>query len=217
MPGCCCVMFLRFYRFYRDRAENDDGPPQQESCGRSFVQTCKRFGTVFSKIWVQAVSVWFVFFVSLTCFPGLWSQVKKINIGVHDDYFAPVFCFLSFNLMAFLGNLTSEVIKKPGPRFVWIPILLRGLFIPFFVLCNYKPATRIFPVIISNDYVFIIGSAFMAYTSGYYSSLNMMYGPKLVEPEMAGTAGMIMAFCLVLGIGTGVNFSLAVGKAVSPI
>ena len=34
---------------------------------------------------------------------------------------------------------------------------------------------------------------------------------RLVEQEYAGTAGMIMAFFLVLGIGTGVNFSLALG------
>jgi arginine utilization protein RocB len=33
----------------------------------------------------------------------------------------------------------------------------------------------------------------------------------LVEQEYAGTAGMIMAFFLVLGIGTGVNFSLILG------
>ena len=61
---------------------------------------------------------------------------------------------------------------------MWIPVVLRGLFIPLYLLCNFRPDDRAWPVLIANDYVFIVTSALMAFTSGYFSSLCMMYGPK---------------------------------------
>ncbi|VDL66966.1 unnamed protein product [Nippostrongylus brasiliensis] len=36
------------------------------------------------------------------------------------------------------------------------------------------------PVVFANEWFFIIGNAFMAFTSGYFSSLGMMYAPRLV-------------------------------------
>lgn len=138
----------------------------------------------------------------------------KKDFPIEDKYWVAVFCFLSFNVFAFLGNIVSEWVKVPGPRFIWIPVLLRGLLIPFFLFCRFEVENkeRTFPILIDNDYIYIVGGIVLAFTSGYYSSLTMMYGPKLVEPEVAGIAGMIMAFCLVMGITTGVNFSLAVAS-----
>lgn len=71
-------------------------------------------------------------------------------------------------------------VLQPGPRYVWIPIVLRLLFIPFFMFCNFQPKSgmRSLPVIIYNDYVYMFGGILMAFTSGYFSSLTMMYAPK---------------------------------------
>lgn len=67
---------------------------------------------------------------------------------------------------------------QPGPRWVWLPVVLRGLFIPFFMFCNGNPAARNLPVLIANDYVYCVGGIVMAFTSGYFSSLTMMYAPR---------------------------------------
>ena len=67
--------------------------------------------------------------------------------------------------------------SQPGPRWVWIPVLLRALFIPFFMFCNFNPEFRSLPVLILNDYVYIFGGILLAFTSGYYSSLTMMFAP----------------------------------------
>ena len=80
-----------------------------------------------------------------------------------------------------LNNDSLSIFFQPGPKRVWIPILLRGLIlIPVYIMCNYQPlgAQRRFPVLIESDVVFIIAGIVMAFTSGYYSSLTMMYGPK---------------------------------------
>ncbi len=78
----------------------------------------------------------------------------------------------------FFKNYLPWIFLQPGPRWVWLPVLLRGLFIPFFIFCNFKPAERAsLPVLISNDYVYCAGGIVMAFTSGYFSSLTMMYAP----------------------------------------
>lgn len=123
-----------------------------------------------------------------------------------EKLYTPITTFLFFNLFASLGNLATEWIRKvgdcslyhylpmlmqlyatilrfvfslqPGPRFVIIPIVLRLLFIPFFMFCNYRPDVRILPVYIDNDYAYFAGAILMAFTSGYFSSLCMMYAPR---------------------------------------
>jgi len=45
-------------------------------------------------------------------------------------------------------------------------------------------------------------------SSGYFSSLAMMYCPRTVEPQFASTAAMFGAASLVTGVCAGVQFSL---------
>ncbi|KAL5022672.1 hypothetical protein ScPMuIL_001827 [Solemya velum] len=201
----------RFYKHFSKivHLKQESLKKEQKNTGhKTFCQRMQGYWSVVKQIWVQIFCIFWIFFVTLAIFPAVWSNIKRNDFPISDTYWAPIFCFLNFNLFAFLGNLVSEFIKVPGPRFVWIPVLLRGLFIPFFLMCNFNPASRTIPVIITNDYVYIIGSAVMAFTGGYFSSLCMMYGPKQVNPEVAGVAGMLMGFFLVMGITIGVNFSL---------
>ncbi|KAJ8937005.1 hypothetical protein NQ314_012087 [Rhamnusium bicolor] len=69
---------------------------------------------------------------------------------------------------------------KPSPKYLWIPVTLRVLYIPFYLLCNYQVegVTRVLPVVVNNDWVYWIVAVTMALTSGYCSSLGMMYTPR---------------------------------------
>ena len=67
---------------------------------------------------------------------------------------------------------------------------------------------RTLPVLIDNDWAYWIGGVFLGVTSGYYSSLAMMYCPGTVDPQHAATAGMFGAACIITGIFAGINFSL---------
>ncbi|XP_023221356.1 equilibrative nucleoside transporter 1-like [Centruroides sculpturatus] len=75
------------------------------------------------------------------------------------------------------------------------------------MLCNYKPEKRKFPVFINNDWAYMSMAVVLGLSSGYFSSLSMMYAPRCVEPQYASTAGMMAALFLILGIVSGVNFS----------
>lgn len=54
------------------------------------------------------------------------------------------------------------------------------VLIPLFLVCNYQPlnVNRIMPILIQNDYVFWILGAILGLSSGYYSSVAMMYTPR---------------------------------------
>lgn len=55
----------------------------------------------------------------------------------------------------------------------------------------------------------------MSISSGYLSSLAMMYAPSYVESRHAPTAGMFAAASLITGIFTGILFSMGVPWLVS--
>lgn len=196
---------IRFYRYHdrlcqkaiADDRKNSIRPP---------------YWKIFTKVWPQCFNVFMVFFVTLTIFPAIHADIKQIdpNFVIPEKYFTPVTCFLCFNFFAMFGSLIPNWIKWPGHRFLWIPVVLRLFMIPYFMLCNYKPEKRLIPVLINNDWAYFGMSVALGLTSGYYSSLAMMYAPKCVETEHAPIAGMMAALFLVLGIVCGVNFTLFV-------
>ncbi|KAL4231708.1 Nucleoside transmembrane transporter [Mactra antiquata] len=231
----------KFYQYYTKSVSRSEPAENQQMKFSDYVSafftSCKTYWFVVKKIKLQLFGVWLTFCVSLILFPAIQSNVKMVRASFLNEsgieeyrtitfpeefekkgYWVSIFTFLSFNLFAFLGNLTSEWIKWPGPNRVWIPIVLRAIIlIPIYIFCNYQPIgfDRKFPVYIQSDVVFILAGIIMAFTSGYYSSLTMMYGPKEVEPAMMGRAGMMMAFFLVLGITSGVNLSLVLQRLVT--
>jgi hypothetical protein len=168
----------------------------------------RKYFYVFKKVWVQLINIIIIYMVSLSIFPALQANIKSSNDIINDTYFTPVTCFLSFNFFAMMGNLVAHKFQKPGPRYIIIFVLLRILFIPFFLLCNYIPDERKWRVIFSNDWIYLSGGILFALTSGYFASLSIMYAPRCVERKYASTAGMMAALTIILGILLGLNFSL---------
>lgn len=201
----------RFYRYnerriQRQEEENKSNTRKDASKGRT------PYFYILKKCAPQCFNVFFIFFITLSVFPTVYSDITVIdeNFIIPPKFFVTVTCFLTFNFFAMVGNMLPGLYSFPGPRWLWIPVVMRVLFIPFFLLCNYHPggAERVLPVLISNDWAYWIGGVLLGLTSGYYSSLAMMYCPGTVEPEYAGIAGMFGAACLITGIFCGINFSI---------
>lgn len=162
---------------------------------------------------------------------------------VPDKLYVNVLCFLTFNFFAMIGSLLTSwlqwvcllsesillvviksnffpflfVFKQPRKEFLVIPVVLRVVFIPLFLLCNYQPSgvIRTMPIYISNDWIYWAIAAVMGISSGYLSSLGMMYAPQTVKAQYAVTAGMFAAAMLITGIFSGIMFSFAFPKIVS--
>jgi equilibrative nucleoside transporter 1/2/3 len=171
-------------------------------------QKMKVYFHILKQIWIQLFNVFFIYFVTLLLFPAVLGKVSS-PYNFAGEYFGSVFCFLSFNLFGSLGNLLIDYIPKVPARFLWIPTLARVAFIPFFLYCNFDADNRT-SVVLFGDWIYSIGVAFFAITTGYFSSLAIYYAPKLVEAEHASMAGMMSSFSLMVGIMTGIFTSLAI-------
>lgn len=167
---------------------------------------------IFKQIWVMALSVCFIFTVTIGIFPAVTVEVKSTiaDGGAWDTYFIPVSCFLLFNVMDWVGRSLTAVCMWPNKDSIWLPVLviLRVIFIPLFMLCNVQPRHYL-PVLFSHDIWYIIFMIFFSFSNGYLASLCMCFGPKKVPPHEAETAGAIMAFFLSLGLALGAAVSFA--------
>lgn len=179
----------------------------QSDYDNSFTGELHKKWLVFKKCWPQCLNVFFTFYFTLALFPSVMASIKETGNLFGTKYFAPVCCFLVFNLFALLGNLVSGWTTWPGKDRVWILVTLRVLFVPFFLFCNFNPGTRHWPVLIHSDIVYTLGNVLLASSSGYLSSLCMMFASSDLSQDEAPKAGMLAAFFLVFGIFMGINSS----------
>ncbi|XP_026795217.2 equilibrative nucleoside transporter 1a [Pangasianodon hypophthalmus] len=168
---------------------------------------------IFQKIRVMALSVCFVFTITIGIFPAVTVDVKSsaAEDGVWKNYFIPVFCFLLFNLMDWAGRSLIAKCTWPGKDSKWLPVLviLRVIFIPLFILCNVQPRNNL-PVFFAHDAWYIVFMIIFSFSNGYLASLCMCFGPKKVAQHEAETAGAIMAFFLSLGLALGAALSFGI-------
>ncbi|CAI2352408.1 unnamed protein product [Caenorhabditis sp. 36 PRJEB53466] len=197
---------LEFYNFYVEKGN------QVRSAQSSTRFDYRLYLGTLKHCWLQCVSVFFVYFVTLSVFPTILvgfepTQDGKWNSVIPKNLYNGITTFLNFNLFAALGNISASFVKFPGPRLLIVPALARLLFIPFFMFGNYLPDSRRLPVWYSNEWIFFFGNTIMAFTSGYFSSLGMMYSPRVCPPEYSKLAGQVSALFLVFGIAAGVAFT----------
>ncbi|KAF8567434.1 hypothetical protein P879_03428 [Paragonimus westermani] len=169
-----------------------------------------RYVSCLAECWPHCLSVWCVFFCSLSVFPAILSMVRPVdpNYFISPVWFTDVTCFLFFNLFAMIGCIVCNWVQFPGPRYLWIPVWFRALvFIPFFLFCNFGFAEPKLPVLVANDHVYVLGIILFSFTNGYFASLAMMYAPRSCPPERSELTGMLAAFCLILGVCSGVYTS----------
>jgi len=195
----------RFYRHY-ELKEQKEMQMQKASSGAGKIRVPYYY--IFKKAFPQLLNIFMVFFVTLTLFPTVSSDIKRNDpdFFITDEYFTQITCFLTFNVCAMIGSFVAGYVQFPKARYLWIPVFLRLLYIPFYLVCNYNPIgqKRILPVYITNDWLYWITAITMGTTSGYLSSLGMMYAPRTVEDRHSGTAGMFAGAALITGIFTGI-------------
>uniref|UniRef100_A0A8C7P7J7 Equilibrative nucleoside transporter 1 n=1 Tax=Oncorhynchus mykiss TaxID=8022 RepID=A0A8C7P7J7_ONCMY len=202
---------LEFYRYYNKRQSgnrlSDEVNRLDGKMTFMFGQICRNKRKI---IWVPALSVCFAFTVTIGVYPAVTVDVKSTvaNGGAWEMYFIPVCCFLLFNLSDWAGRSLTAVCTWPGKDSKLVPIFMvaRVIFVPLFMLCNVQPRYNL-PVVFPHDAWFIVFMILFAFSSGYLASLCMCFGPKLVAPHEAETAGAIMAFFLSLGLALGASFS----------
>jgi len=161
----------------------------------------------------KALSVFIVFSVTLTCFPAIMAGISSTNKGDgsiwDNELFSTLVVFLVFNLGDWIGRILAGIGQIVNEKSKWLLILSisRVVFIPLFLMCNYKH--RLLPYVFNHDFYPIIINVLFSVSNGYLGSLGMMYGPKLVSIEYGETAGTMMSLFLQLGLTCGACLSFA--------
>ncbi|XP_050430267.1 equilibrative nucleoside transporter 1 isoform X2 [Adelges cooleyi] len=198
----------RFYKYheliYQRQIENQESKQNNDGS--------VPYWRIFKQSWSQQFNVFFIFFVTLSLFPAVHSDIKVSdpNFFIGSTYYVSIMCFFTFNFTALVGSYLSTLFSWPKPKWMFAPVILRVVLIPLFLICNYHPidVSRLTPVIINNDYAFWILGAILGLSSGYLSSVAMMYIPSCVEPRYSGVAGMFGAAMLITGICCGLVFGM---------
>ncbi|EGT41279.1 hypothetical protein CAEBREN_06204 [Caenorhabditis brenneri] len=201
--------FFKVYDVTEANAYDDDDDIKKE------ITTWEDVRIAFGESTPQFVNIFLLFFVTLSLFPNIVMYVKDNapgkphNFIVSEYYFMDICIFLNFNTFAFLGSLLANYVRKPSPNKIWIAVVARFWFLFYFPNANYYPEfARGYAPIFTSTWIFLINLAIMAFTSGYFSSLIMMYAPRYhEEPRIQRMAGMIAAFFLIAGVFTGLCFS----------
>ncbi|XP_020849551.1 equilibrative nucleoside transporter 1 isoform X3 [Phascolarctos cinereus] len=218
---------LKFYQYYQqakmeafgeqetkmDLIRRGENSAKSGEGGMSTPSTHERPSiiAILKQIWVLALSVCFVFTITIGVFPSVTAEVQSTIAGTSDwkKYFIPVSCFVTFNVFDWAGRSLTTVYMWPKKDSQWqLPALVvaRIVFVPLLMLCNVHPRKNL-PVIFHHDAWFIVFMIFFAFSNGYLASLCMCFGPKKVKPSEAETAGAIMAFFLSLGLALGALLS----------
>lgn len=216
----------RFFRYHKAKSArintSTNGDVLTTNCD-ALMTNCESlrppYWHIFRRTFPQLVNVFMVFFVTLSVFPTVLADIRPVSADfpVSRKYFVAVLCFLTFNFTAMLGNILPMKFVWPSAKWLWLPVTLRFAFVPFFVMCNYHPVnlTRTMQVYVTNDWVYWVMCGLMGVTSGYFSSLAMMYCPRTVEQRYVTVAGMFGAAALVTGVCCGVQFSLVLSWLVT--
>ncbi|XP_044727243.1 equilibrative nucleoside transporter 1 [Chrysoperla carnea] len=196
----------RFYRYHKMINERES-----KKHNRDNQKTKIPYFKVYTQAFPQLFNVFFVYFVTLSVFPAMHADIKMSdpNFFVPQHLYTLITCFLTFNVTAMIGSSLVSFFTWPSPKYLFIPVILRALYIPLFIFMNYHPKNieRNLPVYIDNDWAYWIIAITLGLTSGYFGALAMMYVPRKVDQQYSGTAGMFGSAMLVSGILCGVLFS----------
>lgn len=172
--------------------------------------------SVFMQIFPYGFSVYFVFTVTLACFPAITGQVVSVNVKDYPTwgktYFIPVCCFILFNVGDYLGRFAAEKVAWPRPgrlgmTLTFLASLCRVGFVPLFLYCNAAPGTRTLQVGFYSDTAYIIIMFLFSFTNGYITNICMSSAPQIVQPELRQTAASLMVALLGLGLASGALLS----------
>lgn len=104
---------------------------------------------IFKEAFPQLFNVFMIFFVTLSVFPAVYSDIKQHDddFVIPKDIFTTVTCFLTFNLCAMLGSLLTSWVKwvsvcyifvTPDSRLITFPFTAKSTIPHLARCCSYR-------------------------------------------------------------------------------
>ncbi|CAL4157153.1 unnamed protein product [Meganyctiphanes norvegica] len=197
---------IDFYREYASFQSIQDN---------SFEENLKEFLTVFKKIWPLSLSIFWIFFITISVYPAICIRIKSRSSGDKtwsDIYFRPVITFFLFSICDLIGRQVAVFCMCTGefPYKILFSCLARTAYIPLFLMCNNE--NKLIPIVLGNenaDNVYIPLMITFAFSNGYLMALCMIHAPKTFpSARNKRITGFIMAAMKGFGLLMGGVLSL---------
>lgn len=166
--------------------------------------------SVYSQIWPMALQVMLWYTITLTVFPGtqLSTSLSFLGGDKNKNYvnaWFSVIMVLLFNLFDTFGRLVPAWVISFNPGSIWKRLVIvlsifRFIFIPTSIMIqlNLGPS-----YIFQSDWFKMLNMMIFSFTSGFTTTLLMVFGPSSVSHEDKEKAGFIMGAHLIGGIFLG--------------
>jgi equilibrative nucleoside transporter 1/2/3 len=158
---------------------------------------------VLRRAWPQAVSVYAVYAVTLSIFPGVLAEdVSSAKLGS----WYPLVLIACFNLFDVVGKaapaLAPALAARAGgdARALLTLALTRVLFVPAFVCVS---ARRGFEALSANELPCVLLVMALGWTNGWVGAVAMMAAPEAAEASRREACGTVMVLFLLSGLTTG--------------
>jgi len=179
---------------------------------------------VWSRVRLPALSIFFVFFVTLSIFPAYWTTIQSVKqCQVKEDRWTnDLFVIMSivfYNVADLAGRMCTSSVNTHTHRFpqkllFWS--VVRFLSFPLFLLCNtgggggsdgedFLPLMNLFHTDLYSRILMLV----FGFTNGFISSLAFTCAPALIpsKEEYQTVASTILNFALGIGLLGGSLFS----------
>ncbi|CAF3434653.1 unnamed protein product [Rotaria sp. Silwood1] len=163
--------------------------------------------------------IFLTFISTLSIFPAYLSKIQpsypsinSSNILWTQRLYVQVMTFLLFYIGDTFGRIISLKIHIPSllyPRLLFFICLSRFIFIILFGFCNF-PNTNGYPYLFKNDFIYALLVLCFSISHGYCYSINMIYAPRRVYPQLTSTVGALMIMALIAGTFVGSLLSYGV-------
>jgi hypothetical protein len=166
---------------------------------------------------ISASTVFSTFLITITIFPSWITRLESVHEcedkqnRISNDLFVPGLIVL-FNIFDLLGRVTagglannySNQLLKDGSK-LRLAALMRIAFLPFFLLFKTTSSNNRFSTVVSNDWIPVFFTAFLAYTNGCISTLAFTFAALSVpcDDYIQQVSSTILNFAVGLGLLSG--------------
>ncbi|KAA8498773.1 Equilibrative nucleotide transporter 1 [Porphyridium purpureum] len=209
---------------YDDQREQVQG--RLSISGISVVSRIRASWQLFLLMLPDAATVFSVFFVTLSLFPGVLVRClqrapeRNLTLCFHHGKawcamtpgsatFVLILTFAVFDLVGKL--LASPAVRLVSSRATLACALSRLGFVPLFALLFVHAGTMMTSAL--RVVSFLVMVALFAVSNGLLAGVAMLQGPKQVESDQRELAGFVMSFALMAGLACGSALGLAVASA----
>ncbi|KAL4124805.1 hypothetical protein PRIC2_008399 [Phytophthora ramorum] len=143
-------------------------------------------------------SLFFSYFVCLSCFPGIISIIPSVTLGLGDWF--PIVLVGCYNLGDLVGKNLPVYAMYFDVSTLHLPWLFQLSFLPFFMAALVHPF---------DDITTIVAVLLLGLTTGYVATSSIILAPSMCSEYQKEVAGMVGGLSSIIGLCAGSYNGLA--------